>query len=41
MSNTRLSAALLIAPLRPSLPWAAPSTVLTKFSRNHGVRGTA
>ncbi len=38
VSKTRLSASLLIVPLSPSDPVAAPSTVLTKLTRSHGSR---
>ena len=41
MSKTRLSAALLMPPLLPSGPVAAPSRVLTMLTRSHGRLGTA
>ena len=41
VSKTRLSAALLIEPLRPDSPVAEPSTVLTMFTRSQGVAGAA
>src|SRR5215218_7080824 len=39
--NTRWSGSLLIEPVRPSSPLAAPSTVETMLTRSHGVRGGA
>ena len=40
-SKTRLSAALLIEPLVPDSPVAAPSTVVTMLTRSHGCCGAA